>query len=132
MANLDDLPRILKKPGGERCKVETRDELERAMADGWLVHIDPDPVPGDADPASPPAKPLSPVPPAMVANQKPAHVSEPHVPSVLDGPVTAVAAAVADLTDLRAVQALRLEETKGKNRKGALDLLDAKIAELAE
>ena len=49
---------------------------------------------------------------------------------VLDGTVPEVAAAVATMTDPAALKALRSKETKGKDRAGALEAIDARLAEL--
>jgi hypothetical protein len=51
---------------------------------------------------------------------------------ILDGTVADVAEMVASMTDVHALQSLRTQETHGKNRIGALEAIDARIAALKE
>ena len=50
--------------------------------------------------------------------------------TVLDSTVADVADAVAKMTDVHALQRLRAQEKRGKNRVGVIEAIDARIAEL--
>jgi hypothetical protein len=50
--------------------------------------------------------------------------------NVLDGTVADVTEAVSAMSDVHALQRLRVRETDGKDRSGALDAIDARIAAL--
>lgn len=39
-----DVPRLVKKPGGLRLRVETLDDLSAALAEGWSIQTPPEPV----------------------------------------------------------------------------------------
>lgn len=104
-------PRLLYR-GPEDDSAETQafpdaEAGELALKAGWRAHRR----------IVKPAKPVTPVVPSSV-------------PSILDGSVADLTAAIMEQADPRTLQNLRLEETRGKNRKGALDAIDARLAEL--
>lgn len=126
-------------PESQYCRVKTQEEYDKAKADGWQ-----DEPPKDWNNLPDPANPGGTLPQKEIdITAVPAEESEkvatakagektPTPPSVLDGSVVELTAAIANQTDVRTLQNLRLEETKGKNRTGALAAIDARIAELKE
>jgi len=122
--DLTDFPRILKQPGGGRLKVANTAELEAAVADGWALHVAPEPhAPAAAQLLNPPIHD-APAAPTLA----PAHQDADALAGGLDDIETTVAA----LGDLRTVQNLRLLEARGRNRKRVLAVIDARIGALAK
>lgn len=114
-----DVPRVLYKPGSAYCRVSTPDELKRALAAGWLAKVPAgwSTTVADGVLASGPENEPPPAPSAAVA--QPASAGD-------------VQATIASLTDLRALQNLRLQETKGANRPAVLKAIDARIVEVGK
>lgn len=45
-----EVPRLVKKPGGERKRVNTHLELADALADGWLIRLEDASVEAEPEP----------------------------------------------------------------------------------
>lgn len=141
-----ELPTVLYKldedEGGLYCKVKTEEEYDKAKADGftdeppkgWNNVPDPD-TPGGTKPQK--EIEITAIPAEQAeADERAARRSKkngdtpPATSATLEGSVEDLKDALAKQTDAKLLQNLRSDEVKGKNRKGALDAIDARIEEL--
>lgn len=138
-----ELPCVLYKlqddpPLGLYCKIQTEEEYDKAKADDWQ-----DDPPKDWNNVPDPNNPGGTLPhkqiditeiPAADRAERKARTSKPGEPpfsgTVLEGSVVDVSTAVGKMTDVQALQNLRRDEVSGKNRRGALEVIDARIEEL--